>query len=240
MHQMKYKGDTMQQKNQLILAMGALMVAASPALAATQAHSRNIVVVLPSAAPALAQTGGEAMYLHTTGDGRTFLYLETQAGRAMTILDVTDPSRVRAVGNLQIAAKGAYDYVQDAGYSGALIRYRDATGIALLDLTHPAKPVLVEEPVLEHAGGAETLGRAGLLLTSERTAAIDSHRPQTYFVMDTEDIGRPSLLATVPAVTQRVTRSDTGTIFLLNNDGVTMLRRPALEQAETAMDNQHN
>ena len=237
---MEQKGNTMQQKIQLVVAIGALMVAASPALAATQAHSRNIVVVLPSAAPALAQPGGEAMYLHSTGDGRTFLYLEIQGGRAMTILDVTDPSRVRAVGNLPVSAKGAYDFVQDAGDSGALIRYRDASGIALLDLTHPATPALVEEPVLEHAGGAETVGRAGLLLTSERMAAIDSHRPQTYFVMDTEDIGRPNLLATVPAVTQRVTRSDTGTIFLLNSDGVTMLRRPALEQAQTAMDNQHN
>jgi hypothetical protein len=230
----------MQQKIQLFVAIGTLMVAASPALAATQAHSRNIVVVPPTAAPVLAQAGAEAMYLHSNGDGKTFLYLETQGGRAMSILDVTDPAKVRGLGNVPVAAKGVYDFVQDAGDSGALIRYRDASGIALLDLTHPVTPVLVEEPVLEHAGGAETVGRSGLLLTSEKMPAIDLHRPQTYMVMDTEDIGRPSLLATVPGVTQRVTRTDTGTIFLLNNDGVTMLRRPALEQDQTAMDNQHN
>ncbi|MDE3062571.1 MAG: hypothetical protein KGJ51_05880, partial [Acidobacteriota bacterium] len=106
--------------------------------------------------------------------------------------------------------------------------------------THPGAPTLVDEPALERAGGGETFGRSGLLLTSEKLPVMEGQRPRTYFVMDTEDIARPSLLATVPAVTQRVTRSDTGTIFLLNQDGVTMVRRPALEQAQTAQENPHN
>lgn len=212
------------------------MLAASPALAATRAHSRNIVVVPPTAAPALAQTGGEAIYLHSTSNGQTLLYIETREGHAMSILDVSDPARVRSVGSVALTTKGAYDFVQDVGDAGALIRYRDGSGIALLDLTHPANPVLVDEPALDRAGGGETFGRAGLLLTSERLPALGNQRPQTYFVMDTEDVAQPSLLATIPAVTQRLTRSDTGTIFLLNEEGVTMVRRPALEQALLAQE----
>jgi hypothetical protein len=230
----------MQKTVQRVFVIGAVMLAAVPAFAASRAHSNNIVVVPPAAAPGLAQTGGEAMYLHSTGDGKTLLYIETQAGHSIAILDVSNPARIRAVANLPLGAKGAYDFVQDVGDSGALIRYRDGSGIALLDLTHPVAPSLVDEPALEHAGGGETFGRSGLLLTSEKLPVMEEQRPRTYFVMDTEDIARPSLLATVPAVTQRVTRSDTGTIFLLNQDGVTMVRRPALEQAETAQENPHN
>ena len=230
----------MRKKIQMISAISALMLATTAAMAASRAHSNNIVVVPPAAAPGLAQSGGEAMYLHSTGDGKTLLYVETQAGHSISVLDVSNPAHVRAVANLPLGTKGVYDFVQDVGDSGALIRYRDGSGIALLDLTHPGAPSLVEEPALEHAGGGETFGRSGLLLTSEKLPVMEEQRPRTYFVMDTEDIARPSLLAPVPAVTQRVTRADTGTIFLLNQDGVTMVRRPALEQAQTAMENPHN
>ncbi|MGA8042907.1 MAG: hypothetical protein WCA37_08905, partial [Terracidiphilus sp.] len=211
----------------------ALVLTAMQGSAASRSHSKNIVVEPPSTVAGLAQAGGESMYLHNTGDGRTLLYLETEAGRAVVVLDVTTPAHIRPVAHFAVTARGPFDFVQDVGDSGALIRYRDGSGVALMDLTHSAAPVLVDEPALEHAGGAETVGRSGLLLTSDKTLAALANRAETYYVMDTEDIGRPALLATVPAVTQRVAKSDTGTIFLLNRDGITVVRRPAKEQAQT-------
>ena len=224
----------------VIVAASAIALAAVQSLAASRAHSKNIVVEPPAAVPALAQAGGEAIYLHSTGDGKTLLYVETDAGRSLSVLDVSDPSRIRPLKHVPLAAKGPFDFVEDVGDEGALIRYRDGSGVALVDLTHLAAPALVDEPSLEHAGGAETFGRTGLLLTSDKTLAASERRPQTYYVMDTEEIARPSLLATVPAVTQRLTKVDTGTIFLLNRDGITVVRRPALEQAQDENENPHN
>jgi hypothetical protein len=47
--------------------------------------------------------------------------------------------------------------------------------------------------------------------------------------MDTANATGPELLATIPAVTERVVNGDTGTMFLLNRDGVTMVRRLRVE-----------
>ena len=38
------------------------------------------------------------------------------------------------------------------------------------------------------------------------------------------------MLASIPEVKQRLAKSDTGTLFLLNKDGVTVVRRLRVEQ----------
>ncbi len=223
-----------------LAALTALALAASCASATSRPHSNSIVVETPSALPVLLQTGAEAMYLHSTGDGRTLLYIETQAGTSLSVLDVSNLARIHSVAQAPLAARGPYDFVQDVGDNGVLIRYRDGSGVALVDLSRKTAPVIVEEPALQHASGAQTFGRTGLLLTSDRALATSPHRLQTYYIMDTEEITRPSLLATVPAVAQQLTRPDTGTLFLLNSNGVTVVRRPALEQADNIAENPHN
>jgi hypothetical protein len=100
--------------------------------AAVRPHSKTVLVEPSSQLPVLAENGGEAMYLYNTGDGRTLLYIETQSGRELPALDVTDPAKITAVTQTQLATNTAFDFVRDVGGRGALIRYRDGSGFALL------------------------------------------------------------------------------------------------------------
>jgi hypothetical protein len=209
------------------------------AKAAVRPHSKTIRVESPSQFPVLAQNGGEAMYLYDTGDGRTLLYIETQGGRELSALDVTDPTKITAVTQTQLETKAAFDFVHAVGGRGALIRYRDGSGFALLSFRKYKHPVLVEGPALERADESESLGQTGLLLTSANLPSEPVRETQTYTVLDTSNSSQPGLLASIPAVKQRLSKADTGTLFLLNNDGVTVIRRLRVEEEhQTELDQQ--
>jgi hypothetical protein len=49
-------------------------------------RSRTLVLESPSQLPELAQKGGEALYLHSTSDGRMFLYIEGIGGKSFQSL----------------------------------------------------------------------------------------------------------------------------------------------------------
>jgi hypothetical protein len=200
------------------------------AKAAVIAHTKTILVESPSQLPVLAENGGEAMYLYDTGDGRTLLYIETQGGRELSALDVTDPAKITAVAQTQLATKATFDFVQDVGGRGVLIRYRDNSGVALLSFAKYKHPVLAEGPALDRADDSEPLGQTGLLLTSAKLPSEPVRETQAYKVLDTSNPSQPGLLASISAVKQRLSKADTGTLFLLNNDGVTVIRRLRVEE----------
>jgi hypothetical protein len=170
------------------------------------------------------------MYLYDTGDGRTLLYIETQGGRELSALDVTDPAKIKAVTRTQLATKTVFDFVQDVGGRGTIIRYRDDSGVALVSFTKYKQPVLAEVPALDRADDAEALGQTGLLLTAVKLPSEPVRGTQTYKVLDTSNPSQPGLLASISAVKQRLSKEDTGTLFLLNNDGVTVIRRLRVEE----------
>ena len=198
--------------------------------AVVRPHSKTILVESPSQLPVLAQNGGEAMYLYDTGDGRTLLCIETQGGRELSALDVTDPAKITAVTQTQLETRTAFDFVHEVGGRGALIRYRDGSGFALLSFRKYKHPVLAQGPVLEQADESEPLGQTGLLLTSVHLPSEPVREAQTYKVLDTSNPLQPGLLASIPAVKQRLSKADTGTLFLLNNNGVTVVRRLRVEE----------
>ena len=140
--------------NTLLMA-AALATTAVSAGAATIPHSKTIVVESPSQLPVLAENDGEAMCLYETGDGRTLLYIEGQDGHELSGLDVTDPARIKAVTKTELAGKAAFDFVQDVGGRGELIRFRDGSGVALLSFKNWKHPVLVEGPTLAQAESSE-------------------------------------------------------------------------------------
>jgi hypothetical protein len=58
-------------------------------------------------------------------------------------------------------------------------------------------------------------------------------------VLDTLNPSQAGLLASIPAVKQRISKPDTGTLFLLNDDGVTVVRRLRVEEEhQTELDQQ--
>jgi hypothetical protein len=84
-----------------------------------------------------------------------------QDGRELFTLDVTDPGKITAMTMTHLAAKKAFDFVQDVEDSGALIRYRDGSGVVLLSLRKYKHPVLTDRPTLSRTDASETLGKTG-------------------------------------------------------------------------------
>ena len=215
--------------NTLVVA-ATLAITSATAGAAVRTHSKTILVESPAEVPALAQNGSEAMYLYNTGDGRAVLYVEATGGRALSALDVTNPANIKLVTQTPLAAPSAFDFVQEVGDNGTLIRYRNGSGVALISFRQYQHPVLVAQPALAQTSVSETIGQTGLLLTSAEVSTTPGSQAHLYNVLDTTNPSQPGMLAIVPAVKERVAKSDTGTLFLLNNDGVTVVRQPQVEE----------
>src|ERR1700739_3321025 len=194
-------------------------------------HSRTIVVQSPSDTPVLAQTNSEAMYLDKREHGRTVLYVESAEGTKLTTLDVSDPGRIRRLAETEMAVPSRFDFVEPIGNDNVLFRYRDGSGEALLSVKHCKHPVLGDASALTNTEAAEKLGETALLSASTNAAVtpIVDNDP-TYKVWDDSKASHPNLLATVPGVTQRLSNEDTGTLFFLNANGITMVRRLRVEE----------
>src|SRR5215470_4631957 len=148
---------------------------------------KSVVVESPSDLPEIAQRESEAMYLHDTGDERTLLYLEQNAGRTLAILDVTDPARIRAIGQVSVDARSPYDFIQATSDSTALVEYRDHSGFAIIDFKKYKQPVFVETQ-WQAPARRETLGSNGLLLSSTPARSVRALDPRYQVV----DVSNPS------------------------------------------------
>jgi hypothetical protein len=213
-----------------ILATGAIAAQTADARA-----SNHIVVVQPQDLPALARHAGEAMFLHDTVDGKTLLYIEQKGGGRLAILDVTDPAHVTGEGSVQLNAPGPFDFVSELGAREELIRFRDTQNDAVLDLRKPDAPTLEEVQGLTLQGPTTLLGRGGFTVTSETDANVEAAAPapRDYQVVDTADSKEATLVSTIKQVREEITNDDTGTTFLLADDGLHLIRRPAAEMAKS-------
>lgn len=216
-----------------ILKLGAIIfgIITLSAGAAFGQRSRTLDVESPDNMSVLAVQHSAAMYLYSSDDGSTLLYVESQNGRQLSILDVTDPSQVERFAPVALAAPAAYDFVRYVGHHEVLIRYRDGAGVALLNLAHYKHPTLMPAKPFESAVVLGHVGATGLLMAQTKAAAASEPAltPHNYEVVDTLHPDHPRLLATIDGVRQMLARGDTGTLFLLNQDGVTMVRRLRVE-----------
>lgn len=212
------------------IALTLAATAGVPAHAAVRVQSRTLRMETPASNPALALENAQALYLHTTGDGRTLLYVEKQDGRGLAVLDVTTPSNIRRIADAPIVAASAFDFVEEVGGKAILVRYRDGSGCALLNVSHSRHPVLIAHPALAQSAGFQSLGQTGLLAAAAETTRQSEVDPQSYRVLDISGRNAPQVLARVSNVTQQVSNRDTGTVFLLNQHGVTVVRRLRVEQ----------
>ena len=194
-----------------------------------EVRSKAIVVESPSDLPELAQGRSEAMYLHRTGKAQAILYLERNQGRKLAVLDVTDPANIKGVGEVSIDAPSAYDFVQDLADSAVLIRYRNHSGFAVISFKNYKQPVLKGEPEYLHPASVEPDGSSALLLVSANGGTTQPREPE-YEVLSVSDPSNPTPLATISGVIQRLDRPQTGTVFLLNDQGLTIIRRLAAER----------
>jgi hypothetical protein len=191
-------------------------------------RSKHLVVMEAPDLPEQAQTPGNSLFLHSDSAGSTYLYIEQQQGARLSVFDVTDPARIKLVVSTPLATRGAFDFVRPLGDHAELVYFRDSQKEAVLDLRKTKRPVLRMISTVTDLGPAETLGENGLLVTSQ------AHRYTPALARDYQviDIAAsvPTQLATVKDVKHRVTNDETGTTFLLGSDGLTVVRRPRVEE----------
>jgi|GraSoi_2013_40cm_1033754.scaffolds.fasta_scaffold14405_1 hypothetical protein len=204
--------------------IGATGVVAASVRAEPVVRSKAIVVESPSDLPELAQGRGEAMYLHRTADGKAILYIEREQGRTLAFLDVSDPASIKAIGQASLDAPAPYDFVQDLAESAVLIHYRNHSGFAVIGFKNYRQPVLKSEPAYLHPASAQAEGSGGLLLVSGNRASAAPAREPEYEVLSISNPSNPTPLATIQGVIQRLDRPSTGTVFLLNDQGLTVVR----------------
>jgi hypothetical protein len=197
--------------------------------AATRPHSDTLRVETPENYPVLAEENAQAIYLHKTADGSAFLYIELHGGRGLTVLDVTDPAHVKRIGEISLPTSSPFVFVRDINDNTALIRFSNGSGFALLNFRNSSHPVEQTTPELAEATYFEKIGETSMLTATAEKTGIPAGYPMTYNVLDIAKASGPGLLATIPAVTQRAENTETGTLFLLNGDGVTMVRRLRVE-----------
>jgi hypothetical protein len=211
------------------LTLATILAALSVVSAGYANPSNDIVLVPPANLPTLARQGGEAMFLHDTKDGRIFLYVEQHQGTQLAIFDVTDPARVRGEGSVQLDASGPFDFVADLGKRGELVRFREGQGEAVLDLRN--NPVLMKVQGLDTRNSTILLADYASRLTGQAFNAPVGQGTRDYKIFQSGESPSEDRVIEVRQVRQDVTNPDTGTTFLLAQNGLYLIRRPALEAA---------
>lgn len=200
-----------------------------PVHAEIKSHSANLIIEQPADLPEMARTPGQSLFLYQAGDGETYLYVEQQNGARLAIFDVTDPAKIKAAALVPVKASGAFDFVRYMNDRAELIRFRDSGQLAVLDLREPKNPTLKTANTLSHPGHTESVGQTGLVMINEHYRYVRS-ATHDYRLMDVSNPEHPTLLATIKQVRHKVVNEETGTTYLLGSDGLTVIRRPRVEE----------
>jgi hypothetical protein len=196
------------------------------AQASTSVKSNFIVQAL-SANPEFAQNTSQDLLLHNGNNGSTYLYVEQQQGAVLAVFDVTDPAHMKFTTSVHTQAHGTYNFIIPIGGSAELIAFRDGSGTAVLDLRKAKIPRMTS---IEGSASipTEILGTAGYLSLKQKTAPTASAQLRDIQLVETNQT--PRLLTTVTGVTRQIARAETGTIFLLGEGKITVIRRMDAER----------
>jgi hypothetical protein len=184
-----------------------------------------------SVRPITATTDAQDLMLHTDNNGSTFLYVEQQQGAVLAVYDVTDPADIRLEATVPTGAHGSYDFVGAIGNS-EVIAFRDGSGSGVINLQRATAPKLAMIAGTVPAS-SERLGDSGYLASSfmaDGPVAVAAAQPRSVQVVETAT-ETPRVVITVAKVTKQVARPETGTTFLLGENGVTVVRQIATERA---------
>ena len=213
------------------VALAALVTLVPSYVSHAQLHSKSgrLIVLTPRDLPEAARVNGNSFFLHASGGGY-YLYVEQQSGAQLVIFDVTDPAHIKVKATQRLAVSGPYDFVRPMGVNGELMRFRDGKTVAMLDVSKEGAPEMRD---------ASAMKAQGETVVSENPSSSDGSEPDKfvrpvrhdYEVVDTAAVGQPEHVTTVKQVKQQVVNDDTGTTFLLNSDGLTVIRRTDAEEA---------
>jgi hypothetical protein len=216
---------------------GALL--AGTAKAEVVSHSKNLIIEQPANLPELAGRPGIAFHLYTeSGDGQAYLYVEQHNGQRLVVFDVTDPGHVKMARTVNLSVPSPFEFAEPVGTSSILVRFYDNQGVAVLDLHKAKAPVLKTVNGLQYPGHAEPLGESAFMVTNNPSMNAASVS-RDYQIVDASNATNPVLLYTADRVTRTITRDETGTTFLLGQNGLTIIRRPRVEEEYQAQVSEH-
>ncbi len=200
-----------------------------PLQAEIKSHSGHLIVEQPADLPEIAQTPGQALFLYQAKDRETYLYVEQQNGERLAILNVTDPAKIKAAASVPVKTSGAFDFVRPLNERVELVRFRDSGELAELDLRDPKSPTLKTANGLSEPGHTESLGQTGLVMINGHYGYVGGVA-HDYHLMDVSDPAHPAPVVTIKQVMHQVVNEETGTTYLLGSDGLTVVRRPRVEE----------
>ena len=198
-----------------------------PVQAEIKSHSGSLIVEEPADLPEIARNPGQSLFLYQVADRTTYLYVEQQNGARLAVFDVTDPAKIKAVDSVLIHASGAFDFVRYLNDRTELARFRDSEQLAELDLRQAKSPTL--KASAGAAGRTESVGQTGLMMINAHYRYVGGVG-HDYRLMDVSDPAHPVTLATIKQVKHKVVNEETGTTYLLGSDGLTVVRRPRVEE----------
>jgi hypothetical protein len=211
----------------------AALVAGTPAItlpATTFLTPKLLVENLPTRSD-LADNTSQDLLLRTDRYGSAFLYVEQQQGALLAVFDVTEPEHIKLAAAVSLPARAPYDFVAPVGSTAELIAFRDGSGTAIVDLRKPKSPSLSANPT---NGLIEPLGSVGYLSSTVPQPQTQTVPLQPRNVQLIESSRHPRVLVSLTSVTRQAERTDTGTIFLLAEGKVIVIRR--IEAREYQMD----
>lgn len=200
-----------------------------PLQAEVKSRSGNQIIEEPSDLPEMARIPGQALFLYQSADGVTYLYVEQKDGARLAIYDVTDPAKIKGVDSVSLKASGTFEFVRYLNDRTELVRFRESRQAAVLDLSHPKNPTLKNVDDLSQPGQTETLGQTALVMINGHYRYVGSV-PHDYRLMDVSNPEHPVPLATIKQVRHKLVDEETGATYLLGSDGLTVVRRPRVEE----------
>jgi hypothetical protein len=204
-----------------------LSTALTLTMAANQADaSVKAQLVVRPLSPHYATSDAEDLMLHSVKNGSTYLYVEQEQGAMLSVFDVTNPAHMKLEASIQTGAHGAFDFAGAVG-DNELIVFRDGSGNATLDLHRAKAPRLMIDG--RSATTTELLGTSGYLESTFQPIAPVASEAQSVQVGATM-AAASHVVDTVSDVTRQVSRPETGTIFLLGQRGVTVVRQVDVER----------
>jgi len=206
----------------------AAMASATVSLAEVASGSKDIVVLQPQDLPQAARIEGQSMDLHSLSNGKTYLYIEQQQLGRLVILDVTDPARITQVGSVTLETPAVFDFSLPLGDSATLICLRDRSGFAVFSFKNPKNPQIITPSALLQGNKVQEINEHALLMTSLPLPGC-GEAPRDYRIVDLSNLREPRILDTVKNVQKTQVRRETGTTFLLGENGLTVIRRPNQE-----------
>ena len=147
-------------------------------------------------------------------------------GARLATFDVTDPVHIKGEGAVPLDASGPFDFVSPLGTKAELIRFRQGHQDAVLDLHKEKNANLkpIQEPTLQ--GPITRLGDDAFTVASQ---AAGMQPVRDIQVVETANTQNLSHVFDVKQVREEVTNAGTGTTFLLTENGLYLIRRPAVE-----------